>query len=177
MRLRTAAAMAALTGSIVLSGAPPAHAFSVVNYDWWDFYGYGCLSGTCWVSWVSMSIQSLPQYGDCTSGQGGYSACRFRLNCQTEGWGLRDYVLDCADYPQRVCLGEDQVPVEDCRHESYGSFVIARDTCRDVAVTATARSLAEAMPVSHQVRLCVDRDGPYTEPLVNYQPVSRIELP
>lgn len=177
MRLRATGLAAALLCSNSLGGAPPAHAFSVVNYDWWDFYGYGCFSQTCWVTWVSLSVSSLPQYGDCVGSGGGYTACTFRLNCQTEGWGSKDFTLQCVDRPASVCRGEDRVPLEDCRHESYGSFVVARDTCRDVAVTATGRSPVDSIAVSHQVRLCVDREGPYTKALVNYQPKPTVDLP
>lgn len=126
---------------------------------------------------MSLSIYSQPQFGACASRPHGYASCEFTYYCQTEGWGVLEYDLDCADFPRAVCTGVEYVPTSDCRLESYGTIVVAAGDCRDVTMTVTARSFADAMPLSHQVRLCVDADGPYLEQLVNYQPQPRLDLP
>lgn len=184
--MRRALAAVAVLGLSVL-GATPARAYTAVAHNWWDFHGHGCLSQTCWVSWLSVSVYSNPGYGDCAGTDGAYTSCAFEVYCQTEGWASGAYDLDCADQPRRTCPVEVKpkddpefsisVGIADCRLESWGDVTVATGTCQDVPVTVTARSAVDSLPMTYAVRLCVTGSGPSLTALPYAEPEPRVDVP
>jgi hypothetical protein len=86
-------------GMLAVGTAAPARAdggITVVNQHWYDVYGAGCLTQTCYVSWVDLYMFSHPWQGDCAGSQGHYTACTVEFSCQTSGWGLTGNAPDCS---------------------------------------------------------------------------------
>ncbi len=163
MNVRRRALTALAFGMLTAGSAAPARAggITIVNQHWYDFYGAGCLTQTCYVSWVSLSLFSHPWHGDCAETQGRYTACTVEFTCQTSGWGLTGNAIDCSPVPSNSCAFQ----VEDCYLYSGGALTIAAGGCADFTVTARATSQVDAVALGHSIGVCV---SPATGPYVTY---------